>query len=364
MKTRAALTPGQRNFLAAWSIGLVGLGALALWLLFASQREDRLAARARHANKLVDESSESEYTPPAGHEKDVPDEVKAGVYVDRVYDFSVVDSSWKAEFFLWFTWTNPRLDPGETFHVVNGEIVSKTLMVRKTKGRARYAMYKVIAQTTKGFNVSRFPRDDHLLTLSIEDSAGQSYRLRYVADPHSDVSSRAFVPGYKITGASLVVKPHLYRTSRGDPDLPSDFKATYSQLDLAISIARPGWGLHFKMFVVLYAAVIIALLGLFLASSSDRLNLVAGALFAAVANVYITATMIPVSASSSLADELNWVGVIVIALAIVESVIYQDYFEGVPERARAGRLFDMLSFWILLGLYAAINVAAPLAASL
>jgi hypothetical protein len=323
------------------------LGLASLWLLVSAQREDRVEALARHASKLSESGPEA--AAPAGRGK--PAEVKVGVYIDRIYDFSIVESSWKAEFFVWFTWTDPKLDPGETFHVVNGEILTKTLMVRKRKGASRYAMYKVTAQTTKGFNISRFPRDDHLLTLSIEDSAGRSDRLLYVDDDRSSVSSRAFVPGYAIKGDSLVVKPHLYRTSRGDPDLPPDFKATYSQATYAISISRPGWGLHFKMFVVMYAAVLIALLGFFIRSSCDRLALMSGSLFTD-------------TGGASLADQLNWVGVCAIVLAIVQAVIYQHRYEGVEERARANRLFDLGSFWLLLALYALINLAVPLAASI
>jgi hypothetical protein len=225
-------------------------------------------------------------------------------------------------------------------------------------------MYKVIASITKDFNTSRFPRDDHMLTLDVEDSAKQSYQLRYAADPHSDVSSRAFVPGYEIRDKIIVVKPHSYRTSRGDPDLPSDFKATYSQMMYGVSIERPNWGLHFKMFAVMYAAVLIALLGMFIRSSCDRLALEAGSLFAAVANVYITSTMIPDTGRSSLADQMNWVGVAAIVIAIVQAIVYQHRYEGREDLARASAEFDRLSFWILLALYAAINAAAPLAASI
>lgn len=359
----SSLTPGQRKFLLSWTVFLAAAGGAALLALASRHRADRLEAEARHAARLVDAAPEAERTPPAGHERDVPSEVKVGIYLDRIYELSVVGSTWKGEFFVWFIWTDPKLNPGETFNVVNGEILSRNLLVKKRKGAARYALYKVTAQITKAFDVARFPRDDHMLRLSLEDGARQSYQLRYAADAHSDVSSRVFVPGYKIWRKAITVNPHAYRTSRGDLDLPSDFKATYSMVTYSVSISRPGWGLHFKMFTVMYAAVLIALLGLFIRSSCDRLALVAGSFFAAVANVYITSSLIPDTGSSSLADELNGVGVVVISLVIVQGIIYQYYFEGREDRAAASRLFDQATFWILLALYAALNIVVPVVAS-
>ncbi len=54
--------------------------------------------------------------------------MKVGGYIDRISEFSVVDSSWKVDFFVWFNWDGEDLNPGETFKVVNGEILSRTLM--------------------------------------------------------------------------------------------------------------------------------------------------------------------------------------------------------------------------------------------
>jgi hypothetical protein len=60
---------------------------------------------------------------------------------------------------------------------------------------------------------------------------------------------------------------------------------------------------------------------------------------------------------------MNWVGVATIGIAIVQAIIYQRRLEARDDRARASDAFDRLSFWLLLALYAAINIAAPWAAS-
>ena len=61
---------------------------------------------------------------------------------------------------------------------------------------------------------------------------------------NSMYDNRARVPGFAILEPTLVVKPHAYKTNRGDLRLPSGFNATYSQLRYGIPIHRGGWALR------------------------------------------------------------------------------------------------------------------------
>jgi hypothetical protein len=370
-KSFSTLKKSQRRFLIAWSLLVAALSAAAIVFCVRQQTENLKASLLRNDARMAagpaegDGTTIAERTPPAGHEKDVPDSVDVGIYVDRVYDLSLVGSVWKADFYAWFTWTDPKLNPGETFQVVNGEILSRTLLKKKESGRRRYALYRVMAQITKSFDTARFPRDDHMLNLILEDTASQSYQLAYTADPHSDVSSRVKVPGYEILQKSIAIKPHSYKTSRGDPELPSSYKATYSQFIYGIWIARPTWGLYFKMFQVLYASALIALLALFLkANDSSRLGgLIVGSFFAAVANAYVISTLIPDTGVSTLADVVNGIGTALIGLATIQSVISLYIFENQGDE-NFSRAFDLVNFFLLSAVYIVINIAIPLAASL
>lgn len=365
-----SLNKKQRLFLIGWTLLIAGLSAAAIVFCARQQSLNLKAASSRNDARMAsdaagDGTTAAERTPPAGHEKDVPDPVAVGVYIDRVYDLSLVGSVWKADFYAWFTWTNPKLNPGETFQVVNGEILSRTLMKRKNIGRRHYALYRVMAQVTKTFDTTRFPRDDHMLTLSLEDTVSQSYQLVYTADPSSDISSRVKVPGYAILEKSIAIKPHSYKTSRGDLELPTAYKATYSQFIYGITIARPTWGMYFKMFQVLYASALMALLALFLkANDSSRLGgLIVGSFFAAVANSYVISTLIPDPGVMTLADVINGIGTGLIGLVTIESVISLHIFENQRDHAFS-RAFDLLNFFLLAAIYIAINVLTPLAASL
>lgn len=363
---------GQREklFLSFWWMALLIVAATSGILLSLEQGANLNASIQRHAARVSSVTTESgqteaEQTPPPGHENDVALTARVGIYLDRIPELSIAGSSWKADFYIWFNWTGDGINPGESFQVVNGEILSKTLVEKKDVGQQHYVLYRVMAQITKGFDILRFPRDDHMLTISIEDSAHQSYQLRFESDEAaSDLSSRVRVPGYKTLQKVVSVKPHSYKTSRGNPELPPSFRATYSQFTFGVLIGRPGWGMFFKLTGILYAAVVMALLALFVRSSCDRMALQTGAIFAAAANAYILTSHIPETGVATLADHMNWIGIACIGIAILQAVIYQYHFEGVEERKDVSKLFDVTTFILMALLFIGLNVAVSRSASL
>jgi hypothetical protein len=54
-----------------------------------------------------------------------PGTVRVGIYVNRIGEIDVRESSWTADFDLWFRWTDKNIEPGETFQISNGEIESR-----------------------------------------------------------------------------------------------------------------------------------------------------------------------------------------------------------------------------------------------
>ena len=364
------MTRGEKRFFIGWWVLLIAVATVPGITLTRQQSANLEASIQRHAARVGVGTAEPgltqpEQTPPPDHEKDVPQTVTVGLYLDRIAEISITGSSWKADFYVWFSWKGNELNPGETFQVVNGEILSKTLVEKRDDGSNHYALYRTMALITKNFDVTRFPRDDHMLTISIEDSALQSYQLRYETDESaSDISSRVAASGYKVLSKVASVKPHSYKTSRGNPTLPPTYRATNSQFSFGVWIGRPSWGLFFKLSVILYAAVTMALLALFIRSSCDRLALQTGAIFAAAANAYITANLVTDTGVATLADQINWIGIACIGIALLEAVIYQYYFENVEGRARTAKLLDLSTFFLMAVLYVGMNIVVSLSASL
>ena len=346
---------------------LLGTATLAFAFLTAQQRRNVERAATQNAARMsttvaVQGHTQPERTPPPGHEADVPREVEVGIYLNRISEFSILDSSWKADFYIWFRWSGEGIDPGETFKMATGELLNRELLKKSDAGDRHYALYRASAQISKKFDISRFPRDEHQLLITIEDRALESYQLVYKTEPsESDVSSRADVPGYDIVSLKTNVKPHSYKRPMGDPDLPRDFKATYSQFITGIVIARPTWGLFVKMFVALFIAMLLAVGGLFLTSPSERLALGGTAIFVAIMNAEANASLVPATGMATLGDVIDSIGYIAMGVVIVQSIVYHRLVRD-GEPGPVCLVFDRVSIVLIPLLYVALNAGVLFAA--
>jgi hypothetical protein len=355
-----------RYWLAAWALLLIALFLVAGLSLVQSLRANRQAAAGRHAARIDPAADEPGVT--AG-DRDLPPDARptqilAGVYVDRVLELSVKEVHWTVEFYLWFRWRGDTPKTCEDFQLVDGSIESKDQEADETVAGERYQRFRVVAKITKFFDVSRFPCDDHQLTIAVELPAHVRQEVLFVADrDNTAVSSRVRVPAYDLGPATVLEKPHSYKTTRGDPRLATGTKSTYSQLRMGVGIERSGWGLYFKLFQSLYVAVMLALLAFFIRPTEvdPRFGLGVGALFAAVANAYVISSLVPDTGVLALADVVNGVGIGVILLTVVQSTVSLHlYTHGREARSRT---FDRLSFAVILPAYVLLNIALPLAAA-
>jgi hypothetical protein len=174
---------------------------------------NRALSNAKHIARMSPTAAEPGRTPP----DPLPQSgdfvtVKIGTYIDDIENVSIKDSSWAANFYVWFSWKgDPKLDPGAKLVVVDGAIAKKELLedYHGADG-TNYQRYKVTARMVKFFDTARVPIEDHMLNIYVEDGARDGSRLRFLADPALNVSSRVNLPGFRITGYSQAVKSHTY----------------------------------------------------------------------------------------------------------------------------------------------------------
>ena len=293
-----------------------------------------------------------------------PINVSTGIYVDRIEELSMRELSWTVDFYIWFNWSDTLLKSPDNFQVIDGSIVSKEKKDEYIRDGAHYVLYRIVARITSVFDEMRFPCDDHLLTICIEDPSYVRQKMVFTADSaNSSVSSRVKIPGYLIYRQGTVEKPHSYKTSRGDPRLHGT-KATFSQYRSGIWIKRDGWGFFLKMFLPLYVAVAVAILAFFIkpTDTDPRFGLGVGALFAAVANSYINSSMLPNTGVMSLADIISIIGTITILLTLIESTISLHLFDRKDKKMLSHR-FDRLSFYVFLPGYIIFNISLLMAAA-
>lgn len=366
---KSNLNRKEKALIAVWAIILISFYVIAATIAGIKVTKDKVESQERHLNRVNANAQEAGRTwvDPQKLKEDAPDQVakvKVGMYIDHIADFSTLRTNWTVDFYIWFRWHDKNINPGKTFQVMDGEILSCSLIDSTIHNNEMYELYRVHAQITKFFNVMRFPRDNHMLTISIENKVYTWHQMQFVPEIEvSDISSRVKLPGYKIINSVMVTKPHPYKTNRGNPRFKSNTGVVYDQVIYGISIIRSDWGLYFKLFESLFASVAVALLVFLMDPKGDgRVGLGIGAFFAAVASSFITSNELPGMGILTLSDLINILGMATIFLSVLCSIIVMKIARNEKELALA-RVFDRISLGIFLAGYIISNIVIAKMAS-
>lgn len=362
------LNAGRKKLIAAVSLTVIGMYAMAVSSAVVKLRNDRVAEQQLHQARMGTNSVESGLTPP----DPLPSEgefvtVTIGTYVDSITNLSIRESTWSGEFYVWFSWKGPKdLDPGGKLVLVNGSILNKQLLEDyHGDDGVNYQRYRIAARFQELFSTALIPVERPMLNINIEDGARDGSTIRYAADSAANISSRARTPGYTVAGMSTVVKPHTYRTSYGDPRKQADQRATFSQYVVGITLARTSLGVYFKIFLCLYAALALALANFYIkpVDVSPRFAMPSASYFGIVANYFVINSVLPPSNTFGLVDIVTTVGLGTVFLSVALSLAANYFYDrrGEPQTARA---LDGVMFYTVTLCSVVANIAIPASAIL
>jgi hypothetical protein len=260
---------------------------------------------------------------------EVPDSVYVGMYVNRVYDVSLRDNKFSADFYLWFRWKNKELDPIKSFEIVGGEKTFQSEPYRSKDKDLNYAFSRVTATITQNWDISAFPFDDHVPSILIEDGENEIEAMVYVLDAtnlgkNPDIK----IPGWAMDKYYFGVVPYTYTTNYGDPTLPPENQSVFSRFYCSIRVVRAGVGYFIKLFLAVFLSALIAFMSFFISPTDlqSRTGLGVGAIFAAVGSQYVIASSLPDSNIMTMADQLHIAAFLFIFLSILVSVISLNFY--------------------------------------
>jgi hypothetical protein len=333
-------------------ISLVMLAAYGLIIAYSASTmySNRALSTLKHIARLSPTATEPGRTPP----DPLPETgehvtVKIGTYVDGIDNMSIKDSAWNVSFYLWFSWKgDAKLDPGGKAQIIDGVISKKDLLEQYSDaGGTNYQRYKINAKIIKYFDTSRIPVEDHMLNIYIEDGARDGTKLRYVTDEASNISSRVNIPAFKIFNHATVVKTHTYKSTYGDPRLGVEDKKVFSQHITAIQIKRIDLGFFIKIFLALYAGLLLTLCSFFVKASDvgPRFSMPSAAYFGAVANSYMANGLLPSSGAFGLIDHVAGVGLFTIFASIALSLLSNFYMR--KEEKDLSITLDRCMLWVV-----------------
>ncbi len=284
-------------------------------------------------------------------------DVAVGAYILRLSNVSPQNGTFDVDMWLWFKWKGADVHPDQTFEIVNGGNVQKGTPSVVDDNGVNYSQVRVQATIFHDFDVRRFPLDNHIITIELEDANLNGAQLTYKVDEGMALDPSVRVSGWKVALQPTQVVDHVYATDYGLHSAGPD-ASKYSRLTLAVSLDRTSYGPLFKSFWISALAVLLGLLA-FLIKSDDldaRFGMGVGSIFAASANAFVITGALPPTTAVTLAEQINLIAVGVIFIAVFLSIFslrlrYQD-------REEASLKLDWYAMWTLGIIYLILNMLA------
>jgi hypothetical protein len=310
-----------------------------------------------------------EAQPSASASADGSREVTVGIHINQISGLSLDENRFYVEAYMWFRWDptewpavngdgpqvgatgTDRVLPYQTFEIIGSQDVT----VEMNGLSPGMAVVRVRATVSQRLDLSRYPFDNHLLRIAIEDIEKQPEVILLPDTAGSTLGPDVFVNGWEIGPLAAERSETTYRTNFGDFYLDARNETTYSRVTFGIPIRRGGDGLFWKTYIGLLIAVGVTLLSFFVPVDrvDARIELNVGALFAAVGSQWIISADMPPMAGWSLSDRIHALGYATILCSLMLAVFRvwrADDRGGRPaEAARRWDAFCAVGIFVLWG---------------
>ncbi|MEM7766000.1 MAG: hypothetical protein AAF253_00760 [Pseudomonadota bacterium] len=251
---------------------------------------------------------------PLGHAQnaaEAPTTVTIGAYINDIQAIDLRTHSYGVDLYVWFRWSDPDIDPTETFEFINlfdPEAHVEDVLYDEPQPQPDGSLYQLIRHqglfTTK-FPVQRYPFDAQKLLVALEDAEDGSESFQFVLDEVPlTLNPEVTLPGYDIGEAFAIVRDKPYPTAFGDlaePDV-----SAYSRVEFMVPIRHPVVAGVFKSLIPVLLIILSAAFALLLDPEhvEARIGLAITALLTLVAMQFTMLAGLPEVAYLTLLDQI------------------------------------------------------------
>lgn len=285
-----------------------------------------------------------------------PDTVRVGSYVISVHDINFHEKEYTARFWIWFVYSNPKLDFTQQLDIPNSKSVEQAFPIKDSLEGKAWVMMKMKAVMKEKWNVSDFPFDSQHLNIHIENSQYDTSSLIFKPDTAgSRFDPEEAIDGWKIKNFRVSTHLKKYETGFGD-SRPGHGSQIFSSFQVEMDLERDAIGLFMKIFVGMYISFLIAFLS-FAPKPHEldpRFGLPVGGLFAAVGNKYIIDSILPESSTFTLVDTLHTLTFMAIfSMLVVSAICIRLHDKG---KISASERLNKTGFGFILAMYLFFNI--------
>ncbi len=255
-----------------------------------------------------------------------PTKVHVGVYVLNLGRFELATGAYTVDFYLSLRADRPTVM--DEFEFMNGRAASVDRLIDTPTEK----FFRIQANLSQNLDLRRYPFDEHLLTIEIEDKRRPVEELVYVVDEKAcGVDPAVIVVGWKLVGWEARVVSHEYEI----------YGEKYSRFVFGLRIQRVTLNAVIKSFLPIACMVLVGFLSLLLTPDkvTTRLSLNISTLLGAVMfHVNLTSSIPPVG-YLTLADRVMIATYVILALILLSGVLILRWSEREEKKALALRLY-------------------------
>ena len=294
---------------------------------------------------------------PAPQEK-----VRVGIYLNDVQNIDVHANNYLLDFYIWFKWTDPELDPSASFEFMNhseswGTIVNKPSEKPETlPSGEQYQLVHVQGRMSNKMDLRAYPFDQQNLLIWMEDNLKPLEGLAYVVEEVS-MNPDLKIPGFEFRPPTLVSRPYTYPTRFGDERLGK--ADTYSRLELKLEIYRNALTSFVKNILPIWLAVICGVFSLMLNPKyiDSRFQIAIFSILSLVALQISNGNDLPALQYMNLMDALYVAGYVFLIALMAELIVATKRIESTTDaQTRSAKRLDRVFGFVAVGVYFAVNL--------
>ncbi len=255
-----------------------------------------------------------------------PLKVYVGVYVLNLGKFELASGAYTVDFYLSLRADQPGVI--DEFEFMNGRAAT----VDKLIDTPTEKFFRIQANLSQNLDLRRYPFDEHVLTIELEDKRRTTEELVYVVDEKAcGVDPSVIVVGWRLAGWEAKVITHEYKV----------YGETYSRFVFGLRIQRVVLNSVIKSFLPVVCMVLVGLLSLLLTPDkvTTRLSLNISTLLGAVMfHVNLTSSIPPVG-YLTFADRVMIATYVVMVLILLSGVAILRWTEREETKNRALRVY-------------------------
>lgn len=290
-----------------------------------------------------------------------PDTTKVGIFINSIDELNYDEGSFSANFTIW-TLNNERQFKDYYRYLPMNSIDLDTLIaspqlpdqtenivIRHAGDTIFWDYYDMKGKFRHDFDVRTYPFETEELTMEFEGAMYYDHYVELSIDQAQSGTDTLKLDGWRISKMKVFSVDKTYPTNFGSPGEKAGH--VYSGFKVVIPIVREGWGLFWKLFIGVLVSFLIAFFSLRIniTEADGRFGVCVGAIFAALANMYIVNSNLPLASKFTLMDGIHMVVIIVIVGLFYTSTVSLKYYKA-DNLAKSQRI-DYLAGWISLGVF-------------